>query len=93
MTPIEFAETIVKLPIELQNAFFETLKNELSKEDWETVSKFVSIWGMYKNPAKYEAMKNAVCDMLCEEFYGHTVERENRQTDYAANPTYMTTIV
>jgi hypothetical protein len=32
---------------------------------------------MFRNPAKYEAMKNAVCEQLCEEIYGHTVERAN----------------
>ena len=32
---------------------------------------------MFRNPAKYEAIKNAVCEQLCEEFYGHTVEKAN----------------
>lgn len=76
MNPMEFAEIIINLSPEQQNEFFENLKEQLSEEDWKTTVKFISLYGMFKNPEKFEAMKNAVCDMLCENIYGHTVERE-----------------
>lgn len=66
MTHTEFADTICNLPIEQQNAFFETLKNYLSEEDWLTTVKFISLHGMFHNPEKYFAMKNAVKDTLSE---------------------------
>lgn len=30
---------------------------------------------MFMNVDKYEAVRNAVRDQICEEFYGHTVEK------------------
>lgn len=37
---------------------------------------------MFCNADKYEAVKNAVRDQLCEEFYGHSVEpRKNTNDD------------
>ena len=70
MTYIEFAETINNLPIPQQNAFFETLKNYLSEEDWLTTVKFISLHGMFHNPDKYTAMKDAVKDTLLEVIFG-----------------------
>ena len=82
MTSIEFANKVISMPASVQNAFFENLKKELSKEDWETVVKFISLHSMFCNADKYEAMKNAVRDQLCEEFYGHSVEpRKNTNDD------------
>ena len=81
MKPMEFAEMIIKMPAEKQNEFFDNLKGLLSEEDLQTVMNFISLWGMFKNPKKYEAMKKAVCDQLCEEFYGHTVDRAERTED------------
>lgn len=66
MTPNEFADTIINLPTERQNAFFEVLKNHLSEEDWLTTVKFISLHGMFHNPDKYFAMKNAIRDTLSE---------------------------
>lgn len=79
MNTVEFAEKVLSMPIENQNAFFERLKSELSEEDLKTTEMFISLVGMFKSPAKYEAMKKAVCDQLCEEIYGHTVEIEKAQ--------------
>lgn len=92
MKEFGFAEMIIKMPVEKQNEFFERLKSELSEEDWNTTVKFISLFSMFKSPAKYNAMKNAVCDTLSEEFFGHTVERKGTH-DYAANPVYMTSIL
>lgn len=75
MTSMEFANKVISLPAEKQNAFFESLKKELSKEDWETMVRFISLHSMFMNADKYEAVKNAVRDQICEEFYGHTVEK------------------
>lgn len=95
MNEREFADTIISMPTEKQNEFFEALKGQLPEEDRIAVMKYISLWGMYNNPAKYNAMKNAVLDMLCEEFYGHPHEEPetpafDRSIDY---PPYMTTIL
>ena len=92
MNPMEFAAQIIQMSAEQQNAFFERLKSELSEEDWNTTVKFISLFGMFKNPAKYEAIKTAVCDALCEDFYGHTVEKK-KKTEDPCNPIYMTSIL
>ena len=70
MTPNEFAEAVTSLPTDQQNAFFDTLKDQLSEEDWLTTVKFISLHGIFINPEKYTALKNAVCDTLKEEIYG-----------------------
>ena len=75
MTSLEFANKVVSLPAEKQNALFESLKKELSKEEWEAMVKFISLHSMFMNVNKYEAAKKAVRDQICEEFYGHTVEK------------------
>jgi hypothetical protein len=69
MTHTEFADTITNLPVEQQNAFFETLKDQLSEKDWLTAVKFISLYGMFHNPEKYAAMKNAVLETLKEVIY------------------------
>ena len=92
MTPTQFIEKILKLPIEKQAMFFETLKKELSEEDYETTVKFIIIYSMFKSEAKYEAIKTAVCDALCEDFYGHTVEKK-KKTEDPCNPIYMMSIL
>lgn len=74
MTHLEFADTIIRLSDEQQNAFFEALKERLSEEDWITTAQFISLWGMYNNPEKFEAMKNAVKSALVEELFGHPYE-------------------
>ena len=81
MKPMEFAEKIIGMPTEMQNDFFERLKTELNEKDLQTVMSFISLLSMFKSPAKYEAIKNAVCDTLCEEFYGHTVEPQKKTAD------------
>lgn len=92
MKTLEFADMVLTMPIEKQNEFFERLKKELSEEEWEATRKFISLYSMLKHPAKYEAIKNSICDQLCEEIYGHTVERKRKFED-PCNPVYMTTIL
>ena len=69
MTPYEFAQTINDLPVDQQNHFFEVLKDQLSDKDWLTTVKFISLHGLFTNPEKYTALKNAVCDTLKEAIY------------------------
>ena len=74
MTPREFADTIIHLPVEMQNEFFETLKNQLSEEDWLATVQFISLHGMFRHPGKYNAMKEAMMDVMFEEIFGHDNE-------------------
>lgn len=92
MEIFEFAETIVNMPAEAQNEFFKKLKTELNEEEWTATVKFVGLFCMFKSPAKYEAIKTAVCETLCEDIFGHTVERERKLED-PCNPVYMTSIL
>lgn len=69
MTHTEFADTVSRLPADQQNAFFESLKDQLSEEDWLAAVKFISLYGMFHNPEKYTALKNAVLDTLKEVIY------------------------
>lgn len=92
MTPNEFADTVIHLSVEKQNKFFETLKDQLSEEDWLTVVKFISLHGMFHSEARYKALKKAVKATLTEEIFGHPYEElENKGFD-PCNPVYMATI-
>lgn len=93
MTPNEFAETILRLPVDQQNAFFETLKGQLSEEDWLATVKFISLFGMYHNPGKFYAMKKAVKAVLVEELFGHPYEEPENKGFDPCNPVYMTSIL
>lgn len=93
MTMNEFAEAIIRMPVDKQNEFFESLKTVLTEEEWTATVKFVSLFGMFKSSAKYEAMKNAVCDTLCEEFYGHAVEKERKTEDNILVSMYSNSIL
>lgn len=73
MTPCEFADTITNLPTDRQNAFFETLKDQLSEEDWLTTVKFISLYGMLHNPEKYNALKNAMAHTMYERLVAHGI--------------------
>ena len=75
MTSREFTEKVLSLPTEYREQLLEILKEQLSEEDYKVVAMHFALESMFKNPAKYEAIKNAVCEQLCEEFYGHTVEK------------------
>lgn len=92
MTMNEFAAKIINMPAHKQNEFFERLKNELSKEDWETTVKFIALHSMFCDKQKYEAIKNAVREQIAEEIYGHPVEYKKKVED-PCNPVYMTTIL
>lgn len=95
MNEREFIETIISLPAEKQNEFFESLKGQFSEEDRLAVMKRISLEKMYRNPQRYYAMKNAIRDMFCEKFYGHSYEEpENHSIDKSIDyPPYMTTIL
>lgn len=93
MSHTEFADIIIHLPAEQQNAFFEALKGELSEEEWLATVKWVSVYGMFKSPAKYNAMKKAVKAALVEELYGHPYEEPEKECFDPCNPVYgMTSI-
>ena len=92
MTAAEFAETIIHLPVEQQNAFFEALKDQLSEEDWLATVKFISVFGMFHSHAKYNAMKKAIKATLVEEFFGHPYEEPENKCFDPCNPVYMFSI-
>ena len=92
MTTTEFAETIIHLPVEQQNAFFETLNDQLSEEDWIATVKFISLYGMFRSPAKHKAMKKAVKATLIEKLFGHPYEEPENECFDPCNPTYMASI-
>ena len=71
MTAFEFAQTVTQLPADQQNAMLARLKEVLTEDEYKTTASFLSLFGMFTNPEKYEAMKNAVREMVCEEFFGH----------------------
>ena len=77
MTSREFTEKVLSFPTEYREQLLEILKEQLNEEDYKVVAMHFALESMFRNPAKYEAMKNAVCEQLCEEFYGHTVEKTN----------------
>ena len=58
---------IVELPREAQDSFFENLREKISPADFEILQKAVALYDMHTNPAKYEAIKNAVGEKLYEE--------------------------
>lgn len=64
LNPTEFIRTIINLPLEKQNEFFESLKDILTEEERETVMKMVALTDMLTNNAKYKAMRSAVCEEL-----------------------------
>lgn len=71
MTATEFAQTVTQLPTEKQNELLSNLKNVLTEDEYKTTASFLSLFGMFSDPEKYEAMKNAVRERVCEEFYRH----------------------
>lgn len=87
-----FAETIIHLPVEQQNAFFEALKDHLSEEDWLATVQFISLFGMYRSPAKFYAMKNAVKETIIEELFGHPYEEPKSKGFDPCNPVHMASI-
>ena len=77
MTSKQFTKQVLSMTEEQRAQFLEILKEQLSEEDYKVVAMHFAFESMFRKPAKYEAMKNAVCEQLCEEFYGHTVEKTN----------------
>ena len=77
MTSKQFTKQVLSMTEEQRAQFLEILKEQLSEEDYKVVDMHFALEIMFRNTAKYEAMKNAVCEQLCEEFYGHTVEKTN----------------
>lgn len=64
MTTTEFLDTVSNLPAEQQNAFIEAIKSQLTEEEWLATVKCISLFGMFKSPAKYKAMRSALCEAL-----------------------------
>lgn len=69
MTAVEFAYTVTNLPAEMQNKFFDELKNILEPDEYIESVKFISFIGLFRSPNKYKAMRTA----LCEELFGMEV--------------------
>ena len=78
MTAREFADTVISLPVELQNEFFSAIKGNLSEADYMATVEHISVWGLFNRPAKYKAMKEAIKAVLFEDIYGH----EYDEADY-----------
>lgn len=74
MTAIQFAELIIGSSIEQQKAFYEALKYELSGDDFLTTVKFIAFHSIFTDPEKYNAIKQACCDVMVEELYGRKTE-------------------
>ena len=64
MTAVEFASTVLSMSNEKQNEFFNKLKTVLSEEDWKTTVLYISSIDLLTNPAKYKAVRTAVCEEL-----------------------------
>lgn len=93
MTIFEFANKIISMPSHKQNEFFERLKRELSQEDWETTVKFIALHSMFMDADKYRAVESAIREQLCEEIYGHTVEKVNNREDNVLVSMYQNSIL
>ena len=74
MTGREFADIVIRLPVEQQNEFLASLKEILTEEEYRATASFISLWSMFNSPAKYNAMKDACKETLVEQFYGHPYE-------------------
>lgn len=70
MTDTEFAITFCELPTDRQNAFLAKLKEVLTEDEYKTTATYLSAFGLFYDPEKYEAMKNAVTEVMCKAFYG-----------------------
>lgn len=75
MTANEFAETVLSLPTEMQNEFLASLKDVLTEEEYKATASYISLYSMFRNPAKYNAMKEACKEAMVEKFYGHPYEK------------------
>lgn len=95
MTAFEFAKTVCELPAEQQNELLANLKEVLTEDEYTATAQFISLLGIYHNPAKYHALKNAVRDMMLEKYFGHPHQGQEKPWYYEdpCNPVYMTTIV
>lgn len=71
MTATEFAQTFTQLPTDQQNALLANLKEVLTEDEYKATASFLSLFGMFQNPEKYEAMKNAVREKVCENLFGN----------------------
>lgn len=93
MTANEFVETVARLPAEMQNEFIESLKEILTEEEWKSTVSYISLYAIYHNPGKYNALKKAVKAQIIEELFGHPYEDHEQKWRDPHNPVYMTTIV
>lgn len=88
MTAREFADIVIRLPVEKQNEFLASLKEILTEEEYKETATFISLWSMFNSNAKYNAMKEACKETLVEKFYGHTYEnvRSAKEGVYSYHP-------
>ena len=68
MTMVEFADTVSNLPADMQNEFFANLPECLTDDEKLAVIKYCSLFGLFKSPAKYKALRSAIASELfgCE---------------------------
>lgn len=74
MTAMEFADIVIRIPVEQQNEFLASLKEILTEEEYKATVAFISLWSMFNSHAKYNAMKEVCKETLVEKFYGHPYE-------------------
>lgn len=75
MTANKFVETVLSLPSEMQNEFIASLKDVFTEEEYKATASYISLYSMFRNPAKYNAMKEACKEAFVEKFYGHPYEK------------------
>ena len=93
MTSTQFTEKVLAMPQHQREEFFKALKTQLDEGDYNAVLMHISFESTFRNPTKYKAMKNAVCEQYCEEIYGHTVEKENKTEDAVLISMYSNSIL
>ena len=64
----DFARTVLTLPQEAQDNFFESLAESLNAEDINTLKKCVAAYKLVTDPTFYKATQKAVGEQLYKEF-------------------------
>ena len=93
MTSTQFTDKVLAMTEHQKDEFFKIIKTQLSEEDYNVLLVHIALESMFKNPTKYKAMKNAVCEQLCEEVYGHIVEKERKTEDAVLISMYSNSIL
>lgn len=70
MTAMEYAKTYAEMPVSAKNALLARLHDVLSAEDYATVATHLGLFDMFYNTEKFEAMKEAVKEMVVKDIFG-----------------------